>query len=123
MEFPSFRYHPYPLKTGSIKPSTTQCICCNQYRGFIYSGPTYAPGVVYEECLCPWCIADGSAHSNLQAKFADSAFVGGIFGWPEVSKEIIEEVAFRTPGFFSWQGEFWFTHCNDAAGFLGVVGY
>jgi uncharacterized protein CbrC (UPF0167 family) len=49
--------------------------------------------------------------------------VGGIFGWPQVSKEIIEEVSFRTPGFSSWQSEYWFTHFNDAAGFQGAVGY
>ncbi len=33
-----------------------------------------------------------------------------------------EAVAFRTPGFTSWQGEHWFTHCGDAAAFLGPMG-
>ncbi|MCB1753724.1 MAG: CbrC family protein, partial [Gammaproteobacteria bacterium] len=37
-------------------------------------------------------------------------------------KEIKEEVSFRTPGFSGWQQERWWTHCNDAAAFLGVAG-
>jgi uncharacterized protein CbrC (UPF0167 family) len=43
-------------------------------------------------------------------------------GIPYGSKEIEEEVAFRTPGFASWQQEHWYTHCGDAAEFLGPMG-
>ncbi|MER6738441.1 CbrC family protein, partial [Streptomyces puniciscabiei] len=29
----------------------------------------------------------------------------------------------RTPGFHAWQDPHWLTHCNDAAAFVGEVGY
>ncbi|MOA39335.1 hypothetical protein D3C78_1611030 [compost metagenome] len=29
----------------------------------------------------------------------------------------------RTPGFNGWQQERWFTHCNDAAEFIGKAGH
>jgi uncharacterized protein CbrC (UPF0167 family) len=122
MELPHFRYHPYPLRTGSIKKSGNTCVVCGQARGYIYSGPVYARKE-YIDCICPWCIADGTAHERLAAEFTDAAFVGGGGRWIPVSREVIEEVTFRTPGFDSWQGEKWFTHCDNAAAFLGAVGY
>jgi hypothetical protein len=42
--------------------------------------------------------------------------------WDEVPEEVIEEIAFRTPGFIAWQQEQWWTHCGDAAKFLGRAG-
>ncbi len=36
---------------------------------------------------------------------------------------IIDEVTRRTPGYSGWQQEQWLTHCDDAAMFLGPVGY
>jgi hypothetical protein len=39
-----------------------------------------------------------------------------------VSKQVIEEVAYGTPGFSGWQQERWWTHCGDAAEFLGPKG-
>ena len=35
---------------------------------------------------------------------------------------MIEEVAYRTPGFSGWQQERWWTHCGDAGQFLGRAG-
>ncbi|MCP4306259.1 MAG: CbrC family protein [bacterium] len=39
-ELPSFRYHPDPIATGSIRPSD-EAVCrrCSRNRGFIYVGP------------------------------------------------------------------------------------
>jgi uncharacterized protein CbrC (UPF0167 family) len=39
-----------------------------------------------------------------------------------VSRDVIETVAYRTPSFRGWQQEQWWTHCKDAAQFLGPVG-
>ncbi len=122
MNLPHFRYHPRPLKTGSIIESKRMCAVCGQARGYVYSGPVYA---VSESIVsvCPWCIADGTAHQELGVEFVDAASIGGGDRWAPVPEAVIEEVTFRTPGFDSWQGEKWFTHCDDAAAFLGVVGY
>jgi uncharacterized protein CbrC (UPF0167 family) len=67
---PVFRYHPDPLKSGSIVPSDAECRCCGKRRGYIYTGPVYAEADL-DEALCPWCIADGSAHRTFDAGFVD----------------------------------------------------
>jgi uncharacterized protein CbrC (UPF0167 family) len=121
MSLPSFRYHPDPLGTGAIVESDTKCICCGRARGFIYTGPVYAVEE-YNRKICPWCIADGSAHEKLDASFTDEALIGGGGIWDEVKQDVIQEVAFRTPGFSGWQQEQWWTHCHDAAQFLGRAG-
>jgi uncharacterized protein CbrC (UPF0167 family) len=51
----------------------------------------------------------------------DRDFVGGA-GWESVPVEIVNKLAFTTPGFSGWQQERWFTHCGDAAQFLGPMG-
>lgn len=122
MKTPAFTYHPDPVATGSIRESDKACVCCGQARGFIYSGPAYATGD-YDEMLCPWCIADGSANEKLGVSFTDAAGIGGYGEWDEVSQSVIEDVAYRTPGFNGWQQEYWWTHCNDAAQFLGRAGH
>jgi uncharacterized protein CbrC (UPF0167 family) len=122
MSLPNFRYHPDPIRSGSIKEADTVCIVCGRPRGFVYTGPVYALEE-YVDCICPWCIADGTAHDQLGAEFTDSALIGGGGIWEEVSEEIIAEIAHRTPGFAGWQQEQWFTCCGDGAAFLGVVGY
>jgi uncharacterized protein CbrC (UPF0167 family) len=119
MELPQFKYHPDPLSTGSIVASEQVCEVCGQARGFVYEGPIYSESE--PEAVCPWCIADGSAHAKLGAEFVDRDFIGGD-GWESVQAEAADEIAFRTPGFSGWQQERWFTHCSDGAEFLGPVG-
>jgi hypothetical protein len=111
---PYFCYHPDPLTTGSVVASDKECVCCNQARGYIYVAPVYATNDL-DESLCPWCIADGSAATQLGASFADSYPLHKA-GVPD---EITEEVNLRTPGYISWQQEYWLSHCNDACEFHG----
>jgi uncharacterized protein len=117
---PKFRFHPDPLATGSVKASKKKCVCCNRSRGHIYVGPVYSEKK-YSECICPWCIADGSAHRKLAVSFHDDAEVGGN-EWDSVPRQSIDEVVFRTPGFSGWQQERWWSHCGDAAQFIGRAG-
>jgi uncharacterized protein CbrC (UPF0167 family) len=120
---PTFVYHPDPVATGSVEPSKEKCVCCGEQRGYIYSGPAYAEEEL-DEKLCPWCIADGSAHEEFEVSFHDEAGVPGssFDGAPDVSDEVIDTLCHRTPGFTAWQQEEWFTCCNDAAMFLGRAG-
>lgn len=120
-DLPRFKYHPDPLSTGSIEVSTKTCLACGLARGYIYKGQTYAEEELID-AFCPWCIADGTAHEKFEAEFVDAASVGDYGTWEPVSEEIIAEVAYRTPGFTGWQQERWFTHCHDAAEFLGLMG-
>ena len=121
MSLPNFRYHPDPQATGHVRESDTECACCGQVRGFIYTGPVYAIEQ-YDEEICPWCIADGSAHEKLDASFTDEAGIGGGGSSDDVPESVIEEIAYRTPSFSGWQQEQWWTHCGDGAAFLGRVG-
>ncbi|QOG23992.1 hypothetical protein FOM02_41000 [Bradyrhizobium sp. SEMIA] len=72
---PSFKYHPDPVATGSVQKSDVQCICCGQARGYVYIGPVYAAEELCES-LCPWCVADGSAHGKHGASFTDESGAG-----------------------------------------------
>lgn len=120
MTLPRFTYHPDPLATGHVVAADTVCVCCGQARGYVYAGPVYAEAE-YEAEICPWCIADGSASARLAATFTDEEGIGG-GEWDEVPPAVIDEVSRRTPGFNGWQQEQWWTHCGDAAQFLGRAG-
>ena len=121
MDLPIFKYHPDPIATESIKPSNTRCVCCGEQRGYIYVGPVFSVEELCD-CLCPWCIADSSAHENFDAEFSDAAGVAGYSAAIVLPNTVIEEVAFRTPGFLGWQQEHWLACCGDAAAFLGRAG-
>jgi uncharacterized protein CbrC (UPF0167 family) len=97
MELPIFKYHPSPIATGSIVPSAEVCPVCGESRGFAYDSIPY--GMNELEHICPWCIASGSAHEKFGVEFTDTEGVGGQGQWEKVPKEVVEEVAFRTPGF------------------------
>jgi uncharacterized protein CbrC (UPF0167 family) len=122
MSLPVFRYHPDPIATGSVEPSEAACKACGQARGYVYVGPVYGERDDLGEAICPWCIADGSAHEKLDVEFVDPPGVGDYGTWEQVPAEVVEEVAYRTPGFTGWQQERWFTHCGDAAEFLAIAG-
>ena len=121
---PTFIYHPDPLATGSVVQADTVCVCCQRQRGHVYSGPVHAQGA-HENEICPWCIADGSAHAQLGASFTDEDGIGNGLAWSgdAVPQAVIEQVAHRTPGFSGWQQESWWTHCGDAAQYLGRAGH
>ncbi len=111
-KLPQFKYHPDPLRTGAVEESETECVCCHRKRGFIYVAGVYATGE-YDELICPWCIADGSA-----AKKFDATFYGGLFD-SQTPSEVRDEINRRTPGYNSWQSEEWKTHCGDVCEFHG----
>lgn len=116
MDLPTFDYHPDPLRSGSVRPGPEPCACCGRARGFVYDGPVYAE-VEEEPLLCPWCIADGSAHRKYRAEFTDSETL------PEgLSDSTIEQVLTRTPGFACWQSVDWPACCGDLTAFLEPAG-
>lgn len=122
-KLPTFRYHPDPIATGSVVASSGTCLCCGRARGYLYKGPTYCVAEL-DDCICPWCIADGSAHRKFDLEFVGWDDVGGHEGdlWEAVPRSIADEVAQRTPGFCGWQQERWWSHCADAAAFIGMAG-
>ncbi|NMO02490.1 CbrC family protein [Gordonia sp. TBRC 11910] len=118
-QLPQFRYFPEPVKTDVIVvDADAVCPCCERARGYRYTGPFYTVDEV--DGLCPWCIADGSAHDRF-----DGSFVADIaWGYPvqHVPDAVVDEVTHRTPGFRAWQEPRWWAHCDDAAVYLGPAG-
>jgi hypothetical protein len=113
---PTFRYHPDPIDTGSVTESDATCVVCGDERGFIYAGPVYAEDD-FEDSICPWCVADGSAHESLGATFVDSESFAA-----DTPDSVIAEISERTPGYSAWQAEEWPSCCSDATAFIGPVG-
>src|SRR4029077_160081 len=97
MELPTFKYHRDPIATGSVVPSDKKCEVCGAIRGFVYDGIPY--GVHNLESVCPWCIANGSAHLKFGVEFVGKDGIGNYGKWESVHPDIAAEVAFRTPGF------------------------
>lgn len=116
MELPKFHYHPDPIASGSVIASKTKCKVCKQARGFVYTGPVYAEKD-YEDCICPWCIADGSAAEKLDAVFVDAEGLT-----EDVPDYVLTEVTERTPGYTGWQQEAWPCCCGDATAYLMPAG-
>src|SRR5262249_1999830 len=123
MLLPAFKYHPDPIATGSIEAKNINCVCCEQDREYVYTGPVYAEADLNDK-LCPWCIENGLAHKKYGAEFTDRASIGGYdnSAGKMVSQEIMYEIAYRTPGFIGWQQSQWLAHCGDGCKFLGLAG-
>jgi uncharacterized protein CbrC (UPF0167 family) len=119
-QLPTFRYHPDPVATGSLLPSAKECESCGQARGYEYTATPHCEEDV--EVVCSWCIADGTAAKKFDAEFTDRAGIGGYGDWDSVPDEVAAVVAERTPGFSGWQQERWWTHCGDAAAYVGPAG-
>jgi uncharacterized protein len=116
MDLPHFRFHPDPVTSGSIEASGRKCRCCDQARGWIYTGPAYSESDL-DDAFCPWCIGDGSAHEKFEVTFVDSeAFDAGAL------PAVIDEIITRTPGFATFQGERWPSCCGEPGVFAGPAG-
>ena len=114
---PEFKYHPDPLRNEVFcKGEPHRCDCCGRETEIWYESPFYSAEDV--ECLCPQCIADGSAAAKFDGAFQDSASVDPVSD-PEKLRELTE----RTPGYHGWQQEYWLAHCDDYCAFLGYVGW
>ena len=115
-DLPKFRYHPDPIGTGAFEEGEEKtCPCCGKKSTVYYSMTPYC--VEDMENICPTCIANGEAARKYDATFIQGAeWEGG----PDREKE--EELFCRTPGYISWQGEYWLSCCEDYCEYLGTVG-
>ena len=115
-DLPRFRYHPDPLSTGAFEEGEAKtCPCCGNKSTVYYSVTPYC--IENVENLCPGCISNGEAARKYDASFIQDAEWKG-----EADKEKDEELFCRTPGYISWQGEYWLSCCDDYCAYLGTVG-
>lgn len=127
---PTFRYHPDPVATGAFDRIGRRCVVCDRERGWSYVFGTYGEDDLRDD-VCPWCIADGSAAERFDVVFTEVAPDASGAAGAEVAdrsavaqrRAVIDEIERRTPGFSGWQTEQWLFHCDDAAAFLGPVGW
>lgn len=114
MALPDFKYHPDPIATGAIEVGSAACDCCGKSPGFEYSASFYTAHTPKPK-ICPWCIANGEAAKKYDGQFSDDypLRTAGI------AEDIVREVCERTPGYSSWQQEYWQSHCGDACEFHG----
>ncbi|WP_284638282.1 CbrC family protein [Paenibacillus silviterrae] len=113
---PTFKYHPKPIETGMIIESNAICPVCEEKTDHVYVGPFFSIDEV--EDICPWCIENGQAAIKFDAEFQDSASCEEI-----PTKEKLDELVHRTPGYSGWQQEKWLNHCDDFCAFIGYVGW
>lgn len=118
MEEIKFRYHPnvWSMNVFSKRDDgqTSVCQCCGQETEY-YLEKMYCRANI--ECLCPECVASGKAAEKFNGTFIQDA------EFDQVSdKEKIDELKRRTPGYVSWQGEYWLACCDDFCQYIGEVG-
>jgi uncharacterized protein CbrC (UPF0167 family) len=116
---PFSRFHPDFIGTGSVEKSDNTCICCQQARGFIYTGAVFDEEDLHDK-LCPWCIIDGAAHEKFEALFCDASDFYESLDNPQIPENEIIELTQRTPIFAGWQQPHWLIHCGHACMFLGA---
>ena len=107
-----FKYHPNLYSDEVLVHGEGVCNCCgntvSEYIEMAYS-------VEDIDCLCLSCIHDGRAAEKFDAEFVQDA--------EEVTDpQKRDELFHRTPGYVSWQGEYWLACCDDYCAYWGTVG-
>lgn len=110
---PTFRYHPNLYHGEDVVYGQGVCQCCGR------TVDTYVRNLYCEEeveCICLDCVKSGKAVEKFGGEFVQD--VEKIVSDPERTEELLH----RTPGYHSWQGEYWLTCCDDYCAYLGRVG-
>ena len=114
---PEFRYNPHCMENEIFEKvegkKRVTCECCGKNPEY------YCEGMYSREdvgCICPDCIADGSAAKKFDGDFIQDA--ERIIDDAEKTEELFK----RTPGLVTWQGEYWLVCCNDYCAFIAYVG-
>lgn len=115
VEFP---YHPniYRLDFSPIKRNQEARLC--QVCGCVpelYLDRMYSTKTIH--CLCLQCVTSGAAADQFDGAYIQDA------EWQKVSDPALVKNFFRTtPGYSSWQGEYWLACCDDFCNFIDYVG-
>lgn len=111
---PQFKYHPNLYQSGVVEFAKGICQCCEkEVTAYIRSMYCINTRV---DCICLDCVASGKAAEKFNGDFIQDA-----------EKQVsdanrTEELFKRTPGYISWQGEYWLVCCDDYCAYIGTVG-
>lgn len=111
-ELIEFTYHPNLYSNDIVKYEEGICQCCgkkvNIFINFMYAEEDVS-------CICLECVQNGKAAKKFNGTFIQDA--------DPISSKEKEEILFKhTPGYSSWQGEYWLACCDDYCNYLGDVG-
>lgn len=110
---PKFKYHPNLYESGAVTFESVICQCCGKAVD-AYISSMYCVADI--DCICLDCVASGKAAEKFSGDFIQ-----------DVEETVsdsnkTEELYKRTPGYISWQGEYWLTCCNDYCSYIETVG-
>ncbi len=120
-DYPQFKYSPNCYENEIFVKAevgeTKICQCCGSKTKYYYASMYCRENV---KVLCPHCIKSGAAAKKFNGVFIQDA--ESIETNSENYADKTDELFHRTPGYISWQGEYWRSHCNDYCAFIGDVG-
>lgn len=113
-----FKYHPNAWELGVFTKADhgkfPVCECCGEKTQFYYQRMYCIKDI---NCICPECIATGKASEKFDGGFVQGGEDDKV---SDENKRI--ELYCKTPGYESWQGEYWLACCNDFCAYVGEVG-
>jgi uncharacterized protein CbrC (UPF0167 family) len=109
---PTFEYHPNVYDNGIVDFKVGICDCCGK------TVKAYVSSIHARErakCICMNCVKDGSAVKKFDGDFVQHS--------QKISDSTKKEILHcKTPGYISWQGEYWLACCDDYCEYIGEVG-
>lgn len=118
MDNVKFKYHPNVWKQDVFSTMAdggmAECECCGKSTKFFLESMYCKENI---ECICPECVASGMAAEKFDGSFIQDAEFNKVN-----DKNKIDELFSRTPGYLSWQGEYWLACCGDFCEYIGEVG-
>lgn len=110
---PNFRYHPNLYENGVVTFENAICQCCKKAVD-AYISSMYCKANV--DCICLNCVENGKAAEKFNGDFIQDS--EGQISDQNKTNELYK----RTPGYISWQGEYWLTCCDDYCAYIETVG-
>ncbi len=111
----TFRYNVNAYENDIIREGDFVCGCCGRKVNYIYNGSMYCAGP--PPTVCAECLANGEAARKFDGIFVQDADTRAV---TDPAKR--DELFHRTPGYPSWQGEYFPACCDDFCTFIGDVG-
>lgn len=118
---PDFPLFPDPMREGVVEATSEPCSVCHRSRGYVYTSAIYSSKSEADSIrVCPWCIHDGSAAKE-GITFNDATIYPCFPDTSQLPPDDAELVEQRTPGFTTWQGNYWLMCCGRACVYRGEV--
>ncbi|VYU67474.1 hypothetical protein [Clostridium tertium] len=113
-----FKYHPnvweQEVFSRSKNGEYVVCQCCENETEFFLENMYTSEDV---NCICPSSVASGLASEKYNGDFIQDAEIDKVN-----DTDKIDELFKKTPGYVSWQGEYWLACCNDFCAYIGDIG-